>query len=112
MNFSVRTLMLPLFVLACLGLAACQFPPRIYRMDVRQGNYITAEMTSKLKVGMSKEAVRELLGTPALTRFFEQERWDYYYSLKPGNGEPLQKKSIVVFFKHNQVVRIVKDQQS
>lgn len=107
-----RTLMLSLFTLACLGLTACSFPPRIYRMDVRQGNYITQEMTNKLKVGMSKEAVRELMGTPALTRFFEQDRWDYYYSLKPGNGKPLQKKAITVFFKNNHVVRLVEDLES
>jgi outer membrane protein assembly factor BamE len=104
--------MLSLFTLACLGLTACPFPPRIYRMDVRQGNYITAEMTNKLKVGMSKESVRELMGTPALTRFFEQERWDYYYSLKPGNGEPVQKKAIILFFKGNHVVRIKEDIES
>lgn len=112
MNSLIRGLMLSFFTLACLGLTACPFPPRIYRMDVRQGNYITTEMTNKLKVGMSKAAVTELMGTPALTRFFEQERWDYYYSLKPGNGMPIQKKSIVVYFKGNQVVRIVKDLES
>ncbi|HXH55312.1 MAG TPA: outer membrane protein assembly factor BamE [Gammaproteobacteria bacterium] len=78
-------------------------------MDVRQGNYITTEMANKLKVGMTKESVRELMGTPALTRFFEQERWDYYYSLKPGNGEPIHKKTIALFFKGNHVVRIEKD---
>ncbi|HEV2524308.1 MAG TPA: outer membrane protein assembly factor BamE [Gammaproteobacteria bacterium] len=108
----IRVLMLSLFTLACLGLTACPFPPRIYRIDVRQGNYITTEMTNKLKVGMTKESVRELMGTPALTRFFEQERWDYYYSLKPGNGEPIQRKAIILFFKGNHVVRIEKDIES
>jgi len=81
-------------------------------MDVRQGNYITTEMTNKLKVGMTKESVRELMGTPALTRFFQQERWDYYYSLKPGNGEPIQTKAITLFFKSNQLIRIEKDVES
>lgn len=108
----IRVLMLSLFTLACLGLTACPFPPRIYRMDVRQGNYITTEMTNKLKVGMTKESVRELMGTPALTRFFRQERWDYYYSLKPGNGQPIQTKAITLFFKSNQLVRIEKDVES
>lgn len=112
MHSLTRLFMLSLFAIACLGLTACPFPPRIYRMDVRQGNYITTEMTNKLKVGMTKEAVRELMGTPALTRFFEQERWDYYYSLKPGNGEPVQKKAIVLFFKGNHVVRIEEDLES
>ncbi len=110
MHSLVRALILSFFTLACLGLTACPFPPRIYRMDVRQGNYITTEMTNKLKAGMTKESVRELMGTPALTRFFEaQERWDYYYYLKPGNGTPIQQKLIVVFFKNSHVVRVQKD---
>lgn len=112
MNSLIRVLIVSLFTLACLGLSACLFPPRIYKMDVRQGNYITTEMTNKLKVGMTKEAVRELMGTPALTRFFEQERWDYYYSLKSGNGEPTQTKVVTLYFKGNHVARIAKHIES
>lgn len=102
----IHITMLTLFILACLGLTACPFPPKIYRMDVRQGNYITSEMISKLKIGMSKEAVYEILGTPALTHFFEQERWDYYYYLKPGNGSSIIEKRLSIFFKGDKVTRL------
>lgn len=105
MHSFIRPLMLALFCTLCLGLTACPFPPKIYRMDVRQGNYLTPEMVSALKVGMTKEAVQHMLGTPALTHFFEQERWDYYYYLKPGNGEPVVEKRMSVFFKDNRVQR-------
>lgn len=107
-----RTIILTCCTLAylTLGLTACSsFPPKLYRMDVRQGNYITSEMVNKLKVGMSKEAVCEILGTPALTHFFEQERWDYYYYLKPGTGEPIVEKRVSIFFKGDRIVRLEKN---
>lgn len=104
----IRVSMLALLTLACLGLTACPFPPRIYRMDVRQGNFLCSETTQKLKLGMTKEMVIETLGTPALTRFFEQERWDYYYYLKPGNGDPIQEKQLTLFFKGDRLERIVR----
>ncbi len=109
MGSLVRFVILTLFGVACLGLTACPFPPRIYRIDVRQGNFITPEMLNSLKIGMSKEKVQEILGTPALTRFFEQERWDYYYYLKPGNGTKPIEKHVSLFFKGDKLVRIVND---
>jgi outer membrane protein assembly factor BamE len=107
----IRFTQLTLFSLACLSLTACPFPPRIYRMDVRQGNFITLEMINSLKIGMSKEKVQETLGTPALTRFFEQERWDYYYYLKPGNGKPIVEKRVSIFFKGNKIIQILKEKE-
>ena len=109
MHPQIRTIMVALFCLVCLGMTACSFPPRIYRIDVRQGNFITPEMIAKLKVGMNKTEVQELMGTPALTHFFEKNRWDYYYYLKPGNGAPISEKRISVFFKGDQVVRLFEE---
>jgi len=109
MNFILRSLPCALALLVGVTLTACTFPPRIYRMDVRQGNYITPEMINTLKVGMSKEQVLTLLGTPALTHFLEQERWDYYYYLKPGNGDPITEKRISLFFKGQKVQRLLEE---
>ncbi len=110
MIFLFRVLILTSLSVAWLSLTACTFPPRIYRMDVRQGNYITPEMIKSLKIGLSKEAVREHLGTPALTHFFEQERWDYYYYLKPGNGDPIVEKRLSIIFKNNKVQRFLEEE--
>ncbi len=91
-------------------LNACTFPPRIYRMDVRQGNYLSSQTLAALKLGMEKSAVIEVMGTPALDHFFEQDRWDYYYHLKPGrSAEPIQEKHLTVFFKGGKLIRIVHD---
>ncbi len=105
MNSLIRPIMVASFCILCLGLTACPFPPKIYRMDVRQGNFLTPEMIQKIKIGMEKDAVIEMLGTPALTHFLEQERWDYYYYFKPGNGDNIIEKHLSLFFKGNKIQR-------
>ncbi len=94
-----RSLIIIVVLLSNLVLVGCTFPPRIYRIDIRQGNFITPEMIKQIKVGMSKSAVLNLMGTPALEHFFDKDRWDYYYYLKPGNGDPIQEKSVILYFK-------------
>lgn len=106
MNPLVRLSMVALLALACLGLTACTFPPRIYRMDVRQGNYICPDMARQLKPGMSKETVQAIMGPPMLSHFFEKNQWDYYHYFKPGNGDPIQERRITVYFKGDQIDRL------
>lgn len=111
---AVKVVNRKLFILTFLGficlsqivLCACTFPPRLYRMDVRQGNYISPEMTAKLHVGMSKQAVVEVMGTPTLESFFEQNAWHYYHYFKPGNGDPIVEKHIIIYFSKGKVSRI------
>jgi outer membrane protein assembly factor BamE len=74
-------------------------------MDVQQGNVLKAEMVQRLKVGMSKDQVRDIMGTPALSHSLNTNRWDYYYFFKPGNGDPTVEKSFSVFFSGGKVVR-------
>jgi len=87
----------------CTG--CTQFPPRIYRMDVQQGNAITPDMINALRIGMSKEQVQQIMGTPALTHSLNQNRWDYYYSFRPGNGSKTIEKHFVIFFQNNRVIQ-------
>jgi outer membrane protein assembly factor BamE len=68
-----------------------------YRIDVRQGNYVSQEMVSQLKPGMSKDQVRFALGTPLLKDMFHEDRWDYVYLFQPGKGKTEERK-ISVFF--------------
>ena len=60
---------------------------RPYRPDIQQGNFISREMVSQLKEGMTREQVRFVLGTPLLTDVFHNERWDYPFRMAKGNGE-------------------------
>jgi len=102
---------LPLLILPALLLAACSNTPDItsrlspYRIDVRQGNYITQDMVAKLKPGMTRDQVRFALGTPLVADMFHADRWDYVYRFQPGRGE-VQLRRLVVFFEEGKLVRV------
>ena len=70
---------------------------KVYRMDIQQGNVITAEMIEKLKIGMTQRQVRFLLGTPLVADLLHSERWDYFYSFKPGKGKITQRRLKLIF---------------
>lgn len=97
--------------LPVLFLAGCSNTPDIasrlspYRVDVRQGNYVTQEMVAKLRPGMSRDQVRFALGTPLVADMFHEDRWDYVYRFQPGRGEP-QLRRLVAFFAEGKLVRV------
>jgi outer membrane protein assembly factor BamE len=74
----------------------------IYRPDTQQGNFISKEQVAQLKVGMTPEQVRFLLGTALLNDAFHAERWDYPFLLKRGDGT-VTTSHVVVFFKDGRV---------
>lgn len=61
-------------------------------------------MVTQLKVGMSREQVRFVLGTPLLTDIFHADRWDYAFRLARGNGEVVSSR-MTVFFKDGKMAR-------
>ena len=91
--------------------AGCSNTPDItsrlspYRIDVRQGNYVTQDMVAKLKPGMTRDQVRFALGTPLVTDMFHADRWDYVYCFQPGRGET-QLRRLVVYFEDGKLARV------
>ena len=75
-----------------------------YRPDIQQGNFVSQEMLSQLKVGQTRDQVKFILGTPLLTDVFHADRWDYPFYLARGNGE-LTSARVTVFFKDNVVTK-------
>jgi len=53
-----------------------------YKLEIRQGNYITPEMRKKIKTGMSRQQVTSVLGSPLVSDVFHVNRWDYIYRLE------------------------------
>ena len=51
-----------------------------YKMDIRQGNLLDPEMRERLRVGMTHNQVRALLGEPLVQDPFHPDRWDYVYT--------------------------------
>jgi outer membrane protein assembly factor BamE len=76
-----------------------------YRIDIMQGNVVTQELAALVKPGMSREQVRDLLGSPLLTSAFHADRWDYVFTLRRQGVEP-QRRSIVAHFKDNKLERL------
>jgi outer membrane protein assembly factor BamE len=72
-------------VILAAALSACGV---VYKIDVQQGNYVTQDVVSKLKKGMTKGEVKQLLGTPLLSDAFHNNRWDYYFSNAKSGGGP------------------------
>lgn len=56
----------------------------LHTIDIQQGNVITDEMLGQLKEGLSRQQVKFIMGSPILQDPFHADRWDYIYTLKPG----------------------------
>jgi len=82
--------------------------PLVYRVDVQQGNVIEQSMIDKLEPGMTKAKVRFIMGTPLLVDPFHSNRWDYIYSIEPGDGERAQ-RHIALFFKEDKLTHLEGD---
>ena len=76
-----------------------------YRMEIVQGNVVTSEQVARVRVGMSREQVKELLGTPLMASLFHADRWDYVFTIRRQGADP-QLRSVVVWFKGDALERI------
>jgi len=101
----------------CLGLGACTsavdntqrawmnsiFQP--YVPDVVQGNFISSEQYSKLKVGMTREQVRQIMGTPLLASYFHANRWDYVFEFKREGQTIGKERRVTLIFEGDKLVK-------
>jgi outer membrane protein assembly factor BamE len=79
-----------------------------YRIEIQQGNFVSQEMVSQLKPGMTREQVRFVLGTPLVADIFHADRWDYpYYRDVP--GKPREQRKFSVFFEDGKLARVTGD---
>src|SRR6185295_10940559 len=79
-----------------------------YRMVIQQGNFISQEMVSQLKPGMTKEQVRFVLGTPLVTDIFHADRWDYVFFREAADGKREQ-RNLSVVFENSKLARVLGD---
>lgn len=79
-----------------------------YQIDVVQGNVITREQVDQLRAGLSRQSVRDLLGTPLLQSVFHANRWDYVFSFRRKGEEP-QLRKLTVFFNNDMLERFDAD---
>jgi outer membrane protein assembly factor BamE len=79
-----------------------------YKVEVVQGNFVSKEQVEAMKPGMSRQQVRDILGTPLLTSVFHADRWDYVFTLKR-QGVQTQERKLAVFFKGDALERVEGD---
>ena len=90
--------------LIALGMSAC-----IYRIDIQQGNLLEEAAIEQAEVGMTKNQIVFLLGTPMVTDTFHEDRWDYTYYLRRGRSREVERRWLIVYFDGDVVSRIEKD---
>lgn len=102
----MRKLSLVLPLLLCLTVSSgC-----VYRATISQGNLIVEEDLDQAEIGMTKNQIRFLLGTPMIDDPFHRDRWDYVYYLKIGRNDAVAKRWVSIIFEDNRVVEIRRNQ--
>lgn len=76
---------LTLSLVSTVLISACTMPkfglPRVHRITIQQGNLVTQDMVDRLKPGMSKKQVAFVMGDPVVKNPFDDDRWDYVYTV-------------------------------
>lgn len=97
----MRTILINLLLISVLALSGCS----IYKVDVRQGNELDAEQIAKLKIGMDRNQVKFIMGSPLLRDPFHTDRWDYIHTFRPGGGKT-HRKVLTLYFSDGKLARI------
>ncbi|MBA6327379.1 outer membrane protein assembly factor BamE [Colwellia sp. MB02u-6] len=92
-----------LAIVIALSVSACS--SWVYRIDIPQGNYLEQKDIDKLQIGMTKEQVKFVLGSPVVEGAFNKDIWHYVYSFKSGRSDELNaKRQFTITFDNNKVV--------
>ena len=92
MQFRILTILL-----GFIFISACSVP-QVYKLTVQQGNIVTQDMLGELKVGMTQRQVAYVMGTPLIRSPYQQDRWDYLYTLER-RDKVVKDYQVTVFFK-------------
>ena len=108
---------------ALVGLTACQSLTKFnedsksklgkvlkpYRPDMVQGNFISKEQLERLKLGMDREEVKVVLGTPLITSAMHPNRWDYLFTFKRGDTQLVEQRQVTLVFEKDLLKKINAD---
>jgi len=95
-----------LILLLVAGLAAgCNI---VYKQDIQQGNILDKEDVEKLRTGMTKRQVLNLLGSPSIDDPFHHDRWDYVATYAP-RGANMDRTRLTLRFEQDALASIEGD---
>lgn len=105
-SIGARRAVILAFIVAAALLSGC-----VYRAAISQGNLIKQDDLDQVEIGMTRNQVRFLLGTPMVDDPFHADRWDYVYYLKIGRQDAGFERWLSIFFEEDKVIEIRKDQE-
>jgi len=96
MQKACRIIVVALALASLGGCSYFQFPG-VFTLEVQQGNIIEQEMIDQLKPGMTKRQVKFVMGSPLIMDTFDQDRWDYVYTIRTRTGERRDERMTIYF---------------
>ncbi len=99
----MKKIILILISLSAIALSGCI---HTLKADIQQGNVVTQSMLDQLKPGISKTEVADLLGSPLLQNTFNDNRYDYVYTIKIGHGKMTEQR-ITCYFDSDRLIKVV-----
>lgn len=100
----MRIIIVLVSIIMTLTLSQCasyDFSRRI----VQQGNLLPKSKIERLKLGMSKNDVAILMGTSLMSPTFNNNRWDYAYTWRRGNGS-MEIRNVTLYFVRDSLARM------
>jgi len=77
----------------------------LYKPTITEGSDLEIEAVKKIKIGMTKDAVINLIGTPSINDPFHQDQWDYIHHSSI-DGEKLTHYRLTLIFSGNYLAEI------
>lgn len=77
----------------------------VYKLPTRQGNVIEQKSVDQLQIGMTRDQVKYLMGTPIAANPFREDRWDYFGYYKSPRGE-ISHRNVTLFFDGSKLARM------
>ena len=76
----------------------------VYKLDINQGNYLSQDMVDRLKVGQTRQQVKQILGSPLIVSIYRENRWDYSYEFMR-QGVVVEQRKFTVYFVDGKLAR-------
>jgi len=88
-----------LIILVFMFSLSCYDIRSVCNQDIRQGNFIEDTLLNRIKIGMNKAKIKELLGNPTLFPISDDNSWCYYYYYIPNNNDlPVKRRCLILYF--------------